>query len=242
MSCPTLHTSLGRPGRDRDMPPACFASPACGTLNGRLRSLGASRCVAGSGRRVARSGDPRRGRPRTAVPLTAQFSGDEGVTDDDAGVSDDWLEKALSEMPAAPRPSFVEEDQFTEFERRDRAALQREKEGLACVDLVDAHRYVMIADESQTTFERAARRHGGLLVQSGAECGRRFVIAKGVRPRRPPPSVSPVSRASLRTGRPLTRYPFLALTLHLRRLPTPRSATTGAWRRTRRATAALRAL
>lgn len=97
------------------------------------------------------------------------------------GEGGDWVKNLLNAMPDdAPRINVVEDDQFTEFQSRDVAALKREAANLKTVDEVDAHRYVITAEESQSIFENAARRHGEDLSKSGAAYGRRFAIAKGV--------------------------------------------------------------
>lgn len=94
--------------------------------------------------------------------------------------NDDSGEEIFKNMPATPRVNVVTGDQFTEYESRDEEALKLETKELASVNEIDAHRYVITQDESQSVFERAALRHGESLVERGAECGRRFVIAKGI--------------------------------------------------------------
>lgn len=90
------------------------------------------------------------------------------------------LSNVLDNMGPRPRVNLVEDDQFTEFERRDVKALARAKAAARAVDRVDAHRYLMLPDECLRMFEVAARRHGADLDKADVPFRRRFVVAKGI--------------------------------------------------------------
>lgn len=104
--------------------------------------------------------------------------GNEGQEEREEG--DDLVDKLFSTMPPTPKINIVTDDQFTEYQSRDQGALEREATELAAISEIDAHRYVVTPDESQSVFENAALRHGESLVERGAECGRRFIIAKAI--------------------------------------------------------------
>lgn len=90
------------------------------------------------------------------------------------------LSNMLDNMGPRPRVNLVEDDQYTEFERRDVKALARAKTAAQAVDRVDAHRYLMLPDECLRMFEVAARRHGADLENADVPFRRRFVVAKGI--------------------------------------------------------------
>jgi hypothetical protein len=82
-------------------------------------------------------------------------------------------------MPKVTPPiKTVEDDQFTEYASRNHAALKREAEILAAINTIDAHRYLIVSQESQSIVENTVRRHGVVLSESGVAYGRRLVIAK----------------------------------------------------------------
>lgn len=125
------------------------------------------------------------GTPPSADETTADghepATRDSGELDDEANDERDGTEAdPFKNMPTTPEINVVSGDQFTEYESRDEEALKLEAKELSSVDEIDAHRYVLTQDESQSVFERAALRHGESLAERGAECGRRFVIAKGI--------------------------------------------------------------
>lgn len=88
----------------------------------------------------------------------------------------EWLE----DMPKAPEINTVSGNQFSQYEGRDFRSLTREVKVVDNVDRVDAHRFVLPNEMACNIFEKAAGTHSSLLERAGAECGRRFIIAKGI--------------------------------------------------------------
>lgn len=94
--------------------------------------------------------------------------------------ADRLVQEWLDALPDTPSIKTVSGNQFTQYKGRDFRSLSREVQVVDNVDRVDAHRFVLPNEMARTIFENAARTHASVLEKSGAECGRRFIVARGV--------------------------------------------------------------